>query len=83
MGAHFFTGRNDEMKAEVKVENLEFSDFSTILPGAHGLLSRQEGHELLSRYGGSGSWAPDRTTTATRPISNLNPPTAIFGLLNA
>ena len=24
-----FTGRNDEMKAEVKVENLEFSDFST------------------------------------------------------
>ena len=24
-----FTGRNDEMRAEVKVENLEFSDFST------------------------------------------------------
>ena len=29
MGAHFFTGRNDEMKAEVKVENLELNDFST------------------------------------------------------
>ena len=60
-----FTGRNDEMKAEVKVENLEFSDFSTTyhlfrLENLRGfyhvalllvLVCRHRPHEFSSEHG--------------------------------